>query len=152
MGLSIFAAGTTSVQMAVYGNDASPVGVAPHRPGTFIGASNQAQTTTGQPLATFSGVSLSANTLYWICHHAGDTTTLRYQTLPTAAGGTQSVYLNLVGASLVQNKGQGGAAPINGVAVTVNAYGTAWPTSLHGASMAETTQTPWFSFEFASIP
>jgi hypothetical protein len=149
---AISTAGTTTAQASIYSNDTAPTAGGAYRPGAqILPISNQPSTTSGQPAFVFtSGPSLSANTLYWTCLQFGDTT-IRYDTLPSTTTGSQSSYSNLVGTTAAGLIGAGGTAPINGIVTTVSAYGT-FPTTLHGATMTETPQGPWFAIQFSSIP
>lgn len=146
---SVSTAGTTTAQFGIYANDSTAV---PYRPGAFVGNTNAVSTTSGQPITTLSvSVIISANTLYWLCLQAGDTT-LRYNPQATSTTG-QNPYLALVGTTAVGFFGSGGSAPINGVSTStgVTSYGT-WPATFHGATFTDTALAPWFGFNFVSVP
>jgi hypothetical protein len=141
------AAGTTTVQTAIYANDTS---IIPNRPGTRISFSNAVSTVTGQPITLYTSGSLAANMLYWVCLQAGD---LSFQYASQLAGAIyQSPYLQYIGTNGGQF-GQGGNQSFSGVSTTtgITSYGT-WPTTFHGATFTESTLGPWFGFAFNSIP
>lgn len=150
IGLSTQAVGTTTVQSALYANDAT---ASPSRPGALVGSSATAITTSGNPVMTYSaGVTVSANTLYWVCVQAGDTTFHYNQRASSAT--INSTYMQYVGTTNAALFGAGGSAPVTGVSTTtgITSYGT-WPSTLHGATFAETQAGgPWWGFQFATIP
>ena len=149
VGFDALAAGTTTLQAAIYANDAT---IFPNRPGALLGSSSAAATTSGQPIVTFSpGVPIAANSLVWICLQAGDTT-FKYGPMLGNAAGVESPYLQYVGTG-PSTFGSGGIVPPNGVSTStgITAYGT-WPATFHGATFAETTQAPWAGFSFSSVP
>lgn len=140
-------AGTTTMQAAIYTNDTTQT---PNRPLTLVGASAALSTTVGQPTPVFSGVSLTSNTLYWVCLQAGDTS-FKFAPVFSTPSSPQPAYLNLVGAVSTPSVGVG-TTNVNGVHTTsgITSYGT-WP-SFSGATWTEDTQGPWFDFKFTSIP
>lgn len=150
IGIKAGTAGTTTLQIGVYANDTS---VSPSKPGTFLGSTTATSNVVSgfgvtTPFAT--GLSVSANTLYWMCLEVGDTT-MTYATDSAAA--TNWAYVSMVGSSTVTLITSNGVNPINGVIVNATGgYGT-WPSTLHGVSMTENQgHIPWFFFQFSSVP
>jgi hypothetical protein len=150
IGIKVGVAGTSSLQIGIYSNDTT---VSPFRPGTLAGTTTAVANTTAGLAATApfaTGLSVSANTLYWFCLESNDTT----MTYGTAEANLVNFgYASLIGTTTTLLAGAGSSPPADGVVVNATGGFGTFPSSLHGASMTENQgRIPWFFFQFASIP
>jgi hypothetical protein len=136
--------GTSNIQLAMYKDDAT---VAPHRPGTLVGATgNIVDTSTGTVTGAATGT-VTGPGQYWLCMQTNDTTVRMISRIGTA---TDAITFAWAGTATAANALAG--ANVTGGVSTPGTFGT-WPASLNGSTWTEVGNTaPLLAFQFASIP